>query len=69
MSTYARVVYDEEKPGVGDVVEVIDLPDGQTPQTNYTPEVAAMFIACPADVTEFWTYENGQWLPPPAPGG
>lgn len=64
MTTYARISRGIAGIPDGTVVEVVDLPDGQTPQTNYTPDIAAQFIECPATVQQWWTYSGGQWSPP-----
>lgn len=56
-TSYARIVD-------GMAVEIINLVEGQTPETNYTPEIAAMFVQCPTNVEQFWTYANGQWAAP-----
>lgn len=41
------------------VVEVIDLPDDLKPKDAFHPEIAALFVPCPDEVSIGWRYENG----------
>ena len=46
------------------VREVVDIPDGFTLEEVFSPEAAALFMACPASVTQGWRYVDGAWMEP-----
>jgi len=61
MSKYARIENST-------AVEVFIVPDGQTIADCFHKEVAALFTACPADVTPGSTVDNkGEWTIAPVP--
>ena len=60
MQKYARVV---EKL----VVETVSIPSGANIEDYYISEIAAQFIACPDEVEQNWTREDGEWKKPAPP--
>ena len=60
MQKYARV---ENKL----VIETLSIPSGANIENYFVPQIAAQFIACPDEVEQNWTYEDGKWKEPKLP--
>lgn len=60
MQKYARV---ENKL----VIETLSIPSGANIENYFVPQIAAQFIACPDEVEQNWTYEDGEWKEPKLP--
>ena len=60
MQKYARV---ENKL----VIETLSIPSGANIGNYFVPQIAQQFIACPDEVGQNWTYENGEWKEPKPP--
>lgn len=60
MQKYARV---ENKL----VIETLSIPSGANIENYFVPQIAQQFIACPGEVEQNWTYEDGKWKEPKLP--
>lgn len=60
MQKYARV---ENKL----VIETLSIPSGANIENYFVPQIAQQFIACPDEVEQNWTYEDGKWKAPKLP--
>ena len=60
MQKYARV---ENKL----VIETLSIPSGANIENYFVPQIAQQFIACPDEVAQNWTYEDGEWKEPKLP--
>ena len=60
MQKYARI---ENKL----VIETLSIPSGANIENYFVPQIAQQFIACPDEVEQNWTYEDGEWKEPKLP--
>ena len=60
MQKYARV---ENKL----VIETLSIPSDANIGNYFVPQIAQQFIACPDEVEQNWTYEDGKWKEPKLP--
>ena len=60
MQKYARI---ENKL----VIETLSIPSGANIENYFVPQIAQQFIACPDEVEQNWTYEDGEWKAPKLP--
>lgn len=60
MQKYARV-------GNKLVIETLSIPSGANIENYFVPQIAQQFIACPSEVEQNWTYEDGEWKEPKSP--
>lgn len=57
MSKYARIVDDK-------VFEVIVLPEGETPNDFFHPDIASEFVPATESADQAWGYLDGTFTPP-----
>jgi hypothetical protein len=55
---YARIVDNK-------VFEIFAPHSGGTIEQYFTPEIVALFIECPEEVENNWTYKDGEFIAPP----
>lgn len=60
MQKYARVINKF-------VTETMSIPSDANIEDYFVPQIAAQFIACPDEVEQTWTYEDGEWKEPAPP--
>lgn len=60
MQKYARV---ENKL----VIETLSIPSDANIENYFVPQIVQQFIACPDEVEQNWTYEDGEWKEPEPP--
>ena len=49
------------------VIETLSIPSGANIENYFVPQIAQQFIACPDEVGQNWTYEDGKWKEPKLP--
>lgn len=49
------------------VIETLSIPSDVNIENYFVPQIVQQFIACPDEVEQNWTYEDGEWKEPKPP--